>query len=127
MQEFKGTPGPWILDERVACVAIYPKGRKNDTNGCHADDERNIAYSSKGAEYDDVVGYWSMDKKTVHDFTLMAAAPDLLEALLQMVNRIEYYSSLKETEQPNIEDWAYTYNSGDMDGARAAINKALGK
>jgi len=54
-------------------------------------------------------------------------ADDLLKALQKMVERIEYYASLKETKQPNIEDWAYTYNSGDMDDARAAISKALGE
>ncbi|QOV59865.1 hypothetical protein AMN10_06810 [Klebsiella variicola] len=110
--EFKGTPGPWVLDERVACVAIYQKGRENDTNGCHADDERNIAYSRKGAEYDDVVGYWSMDKKTARDFALMAAAPELLEALQNMVEAYQYEASI---------------DNPALLSARAAIAKALGE
>ncbi|MDG0556546.1 hypothetical protein [Klebsiella quasipneumoniae] len=112
MNEFKGTPGPWVLDERVACVAIYPKGRESDTNGCHADDERNIAYSRKGAEYDDVVGYWSMDKKTVRDFTLMAAAPELLESLLECMEHMIWMS----------DDAKQCYAR-----AEAVIAKALGK
>ena len=57
---------------------------------------------------------------------LIAAAPELLEALTKMVERITYYAELKEGEIPNIEDWAYTYNSGDMAAARAAIAKATG-
>src|SRR5690625_8021289 len=57
---------------------------------------------------------------------LAAAAPELLEALMQMVERISYYAELKEEGIPNIEDWAYTYNSGDMQRARAAIAKAIG-
>lgn len=82
-----------------------------------------------GAGFNDDGVYFTFDDTTIHraDVRLMEAAPDLLEALQQMVGRIEYYASLKETEQPNIEDWAYTYNSGDMDEARAAISKALGE
>lgn len=127
MSEFKGTPGPWVVDVRGGCVAVYQNGRQEDTNGCHFDDERNIAYSNKGAEYDKVVGYWNMDKKTIRDFTLIAAAPELLEALKEMVGCIDYYAGLKESEQPNIEDWAYASNSAEIVKARLAIAKALGK
>jgi len=49
MSEFKGTKGPWISDVRGGCVAVYQDGRQEDTQGCHRDDERNIAYSNKGA------------------------------------------------------------------------------
>ncbi|MFC2783171.1 hypothetical protein ACHHZC_11080 [Citrobacter freundii complex sp. 2024EL-00228] len=127
MREFKGTPGPWVVDIRGGCVAVYQNGRQKECDGCHPDDERNIAYSNKGAEYDRVVGYWSMDKKTIRDFTLMSAAPELLEALQKMIGCIEYYASLKESDQPNIEDWAYANNSAEVEMSRAAIAKALGK
>lgn len=61
------------------------------------------------------------------DGLVMAAAPRLLRALIDMVDRIEYYASLKEGSiSPNIEDWAYTYNSTDMENAREAIKAALG-
>lgn len=82
-----------------------------------------------GAGFNDDGVYFTFDDTTIHrgDVRLMEAAPDLLEALQKMVERIEYYASLKETGQPNIEDWAYTYNSSDMDEARAAISKALGE
>lgn len=77
MSEFKGTKGPWISDVRGGCVAVYQDGRQEDTQGCHRDDERNIAYSNKGAEYDEVAGFWVMDKRAIHDFNLIAAAPEL--------------------------------------------------
>lgn len=125
MKEFKGTPGPWIVDKRVACVAIYPDGRHGDTEGCHSDDERNIAYSCKGAEYDDVVGYWSMDKQTVQDFTLMAAAPDLLEALQGYMSAVsEMNEAMKDGY--NVQG-AISALIGWEDMARAAISKALGE
>lgn len=108
MEGFKGTPGPWIVDIRGGCVAVYQHGRQEDTNGRHRDDDRNIAYSNKGAEYDRVVGFWSMDKETIHDFTLIAAAPELLEALQAVVA---------------VADRA----TDEFDMARAAIKKALGQ
>ena len=95
----KHTPGPWYWDSEGL-------GNKN-----------HIVF---GKEYP-----FEMTSKA--NKSLITAAPDLLEALQHMVERIEYYASLKETGQPNIEDWAYTYNSGDMDDARAAISKALGE
>lgn len=114
MKEFKGTPGPWVVDVRGGCVAVYPDGEQWETPGCHYDDKRNIAYSNKGAEYDAVVGYWNMDKKTIRDYTLIAAAPDLLKALQKM-----FRSGQKQ-------NWNERYES-EMNAARAAISKALGE
>lgn len=108
MNEFKGTPGPWVVDIRGGCVAVYPDGEQWETPGCHRSDERNIAYSDKGAAYDEKAGYWSMDKKTVHDYTLIAAAPELLEAL-QIICFFEDISSAQR------------------EIAEAAIAKALGE
>lgn len=114
MKDFKGTPGPWVVDVRGGCVAVYPDGEQWETPGCHYDDKRNIAYSNKGAEYDAVVGYWNMDKKTIRDYTLIAAAPDLLEALQRM-----YRAGQKQ-------NWNERYES-EMNATRAAIGKALGE
>ncbi len=119
MDKFEGTPGPWVVDVRGGCVAVYQDGRQEDTNGCHCDDDRNIAYSNKGAEYDVVVGYWGMDKKTIRDFTLIAAAPDLLAALQDLIGNYDEFR-------------IRTGRVGDTQhevilSARAAIAKALGK
>ena len=49
---------------------------------------------------------------------------ELLEALKAIEARITYYAGLAEGEAPNIEQWAYTDQSGDLASARAAIAKA---
>lgn len=120
MSEFKGTPGPWISDVRGGCVAVYQDGRQEDTQGCHRDDERNIAYSNKGAEYDEVVGFWAMDKRTIHDFNLIAAAPELLECCLRIQAQFR---------QAGIESKAGSLNPVEDNAAQidAAIAKALGQ
>lgn len=126
MKEFKGTPGPWVVDIRGGCVAVYPDGKQCETPGCHHDDKRNIAYSNKGAEYDEVVGYWSMDKKTISDYTLIAAAPDLLEALQLSLNAMNEMGDILNfhdlAEQSKVDELTPAF-----DKARAAISKALGE
>ncbi|MGO0676014.1 hypothetical protein [Citrobacter werkmanii] len=118
MSEFKGTPGPWVVDIRGGCVAVYQNGRQKECDGCHRDDERNIAYSNKGAEYDRVVGYWSMDKKTIRDFTLMSAGPELLEALQDFMSE----------SSGNSKSCGHDFECiCRFDKARTAIAKALGK
>ncbi|MEM8325285.1 hypothetical protein Q4S25_18655 [Morganella morganii] len=106
--EFKGTPGPWVADIRCGCCAVYQKNRANDAAGCHRDDDRNIVYSSKGARYDEKLGHWVMDEEAQANFTLIAAAPDLLNALINLIE----YLKLNETAEAHA--------------AMIAINKALG-
>lgn len=104
MKEHDYTHGPWHVSNEGKLVI--------------RDDEWLVPVATAG---------YATNDEELATANLIAAAPDLLEALQHMVERIEYYASLKETDQPNIEDWAYTYNSGDMDEARAAISKAFGE
>ncbi|EMR9403234.1 hypothetical protein WKN98_001638 [Escherichia coli] len=117
--EFKGTPGEWIADIRGGCAAIYPKDRANDTPGCHYSDERNIAYSTKGANYDVAAGYWNLDPSVEHDFRLMAAAPKLLVALQDMVALVKS-RAYPQPDKP-LSDW------GRADAAELIIKEALGE
>ena len=57
---------------------------------------------------------------------LIAAAPELLEALEALVKRVEYYSAIPEDQRPTIEQWEYTEGSSEMSAARAALAKAKG-
>lgn len=105
MSEFKGTPAPWTGKDINIC--------SQDRAGLQ------IAFLTTG----------NVDRRTegLANAHLISAAPELLKTLLQMVERIEYYATMHDQKKPNIEDWAYTYNSSDMDEARNAIKKALGK
>ncbi len=111
MKEFKGTRGPWVADIRGGCAAIYPSCRSDDTPGCHCDDERNIAFSSKGAKYNGM--HWEIDGSVEHDFNLMSAAPELLEALQETINEAGIWLS---TQKPELKE-----------KIESAINKALGE
>lgn len=116
MKEFKGTPGPWVADIRGGCAAIYPSCRYDDTPGCHRDDGRNIAFSSKGAKYNGM--HWEIDGSVEHDFNLMAAAPELLEALRQLRDYVEDVCAVSSSDCDKEHPLML---------ATAAIKKALGE
>ncbi|WP_368941406.1 hypothetical protein [Citrobacter werkmanii] len=99
MSEFKGTPGPWFIAD--------------DALG-------NMTHIVLSKQY-------PFEMMSEENLALITAAPELLEALQKMIGCIEYYASLKESDQPNIEDWAYANNSAEVEMSRAAIAKALGK
>lgn len=107
--EAKFTPGPWFTSRPHG--TIYIEARLRGTT------LQEVAS----------VGPTETANQQEANARLIAAAPELLEALSKMVDRITYYAELKSGEIPNIEDWAYTYNSGDMIAARAAIAKATGE
>ena len=75
------------------------------------------------------IGFVSSDRhgEPEANARLIAAAPELLEALQRIEKRIAYYASLADGEAPNIEQWSYTDQSGDVAFARAAIAKATGE
>lgn len=116
MKEFKGTQGPWVADIRGGCAAIYPVCRSDDTPGCHADDDRNIVFSSKGAKYNGM--HWELDDSVEHDFKLMAASPDLLSALQQLLEIYDDHSG---------KVWTTSSKRRALDNARVAVNKSLGE
>lgn len=102
----KHTQGPWEASGRYVRTPLTEEG-----GGWMIADCRDVSLPS-----DEVRA----------NARLISAAPELLEALEAMVERIEYYAECKADGTPNIEDWAYTYSSGDMKKARAAITKATG-
>lgn len=90
MKEFKGTPGPWYWDEEGL-------GSKN-----------HIVF---GKEY-------PAEMTSKANKALIAAAPELLEALQNMIGAFD--NPIVRRKLPS------TFNCEAIQSARAAINKALG-
>lgn len=77
--ETKFTKGEWVADIRGGCCAVYEKAREDDTPGMHDDDDRNIYYSRSGAKYNG--RHWEMSEEAKANAHLIAAAPEMYEAL----------------------------------------------
>ncbi|WP_186177756.1 hypothetical protein [Burkholderia gladioli] len=101
------TPGPWELE-----VSSWDNQRIYGNDARVPGERRFIA---------EVSLYWDGANANAK---LIAAAPELIEALKTLVERIEFYSAMKDDERPNIEQWEYTEGSSDMAKARAALAKA---
>jgi hypothetical protein len=101
------TPGPW---------AVVGKS-EGDGIVCFVGSLEVVTTTDKDPEQYDVEA----------DARLIAAAPELLEAAEIIEDRIAYYASLYEEGAPNIEEWGYMDNSGDMAKMRRAIAKAKGE
>lgn len=123
------TPGPWIASDYYSDATTIIDG----SGFSIADAPRCLIHEGwpdKGFEHwaDSPEAHrWISEEEQRANARLIAAAPELLEALQEMVSRIEYYANLDDSQKPSIEDWESTYNSSDMDAARAALAKALGQ
>lgn len=99
MKEFKGTPGPWIADKTSRAVGPVS----------HDDDQSyGILIPVAWVEFDQCVGIQASNQR------LIAAAPELLEALQKMLSK-----AYKQ-------NWNDAYPE-EIQSAQAAINKALGE
>lgn len=95
MKEFQGTPGPWIADKISRAVGPIS----------HDDDQSyGILIPVAWVEFDQDVGIQASNQR------LIAAAPELLEALIKLVDIVD--------------DMVH---GPSTDAAHAAINKALGE
>lgn len=103
--EFKGTPAPWLTDR----------------NNCHSGHIATV----HGCENNDWVEIWSTDwpeSESVQEANahLIAAAPELLESLRELVSAMERY-------EIDVDESAPVEHKKMMKKAKAAITKALGQ
>ena len=99
MKEFKGTPGPWVADKTSR--AVGPISRDDDQS-------YGMVIPAAWIEFDQEVEIHESNQN------LIAAAPELLEALQRMVNKA------------HKQNWNDAYPE-ELQSAQAAINKALGE
>ncbi|EII0753639.1 TPA: hypothetical protein OKD33_000388 [Escherichia coli] len=108
MKEFNGTPGKWSFshssasDASVACIEI------NSSESLH-----EIAYLQSTPSRIEGYNQTSFDK-TIANAHLIAAAPDLLNALQAMLNK-----AYKQNWNDHYPD--------EVSKAQSAISKALGE
>ena len=96
MKEFKGTQGPWHVSDEGTLVV------RDDMWFSHV--ASNIGYST--------------DDEDVANANLIAASPDLLAALQQLLEIYDDHSGIF---------WTTSSKRRALDNARAAVNKALGE
>lgn len=104
MKEFQGTPGPWIADKTSRAVGPVS----------HDDDQSyGILIPVAWVEFDQDEGIQASNQR------LIAAAPELLEALKELISGYEDHEHLGMFDM---------LVHGDLiQKANAAINKALGE
>lgn len=95
MSEFKGTPGPWSTDR---AGDVFAEGGRNDG-------QFGIVAGVAGAD-------WSAED--VANANLIAAAPELLEALQSILSKA------------HKQNWNDKYPE-EVEAAQAAIDKAFGQ
>lgn len=96
MEKFKGTPGPWNVDVN----GVQAKWNVDDVDG------NSVALTQQLQNDKD----WS---KRDANTRLIAAAPELLEALQETIHEVGHWLS---TQKPELKE-----------KIEAAINKALGE
>ena len=100
----KHTPGPWSVDCRVGCIAVYPAG---ESHNC-LDLAKEWAIHFKGGRQvvDDngIFCRWTMDDEAIANAHLISAAPDLLHELEMthaalMISKIGHYVDSPQCER----------------------------
>lgn len=92
------TPGPWKADIRTGIAVVY----HDDENNCLMGDEDNVicAWHGERVVGDDDLPRWRMDEEDIANARLIAAAPELLEALEALLKSLpgtRYYYRPKIT------------------------------
>lgn len=113
------TPGPWLAEtnEKSACVSIY--GPRGDGNVRQSDGLGRLVTVECATEPDAVM-FSPMNEEDVANARLFAAAPDLLVALVELVER-----NIKRG--PFDEPLGESEQEPEINRALAAIAKAKGK
>lgn len=119
MSEAKHTAGPWFADADGRIWRRHPSELYENGGGVAGD--KPLAVAHKGWHRDDEIGY-PIDANA----RLIAAAPELLEALEGILRADEWVSDASLAQDHELQRRAPKLHEESMDKARAAIAKAKG-
>lgn len=107
MEKFKGTPGPWrVSDDNYTFQHVAHDFYHQISAGCgYLNEREGMGFSLSGP-------------MSIHDANLIAAAPELLEALRQLRDYVEDVCAVSSSDCDKEHPLML---------ATAAINKALGE
>jgi len=119
--ESKHTPGPWeVHDDHPERACIYIR----QTEAPYWADIAALYHAPGEEDEKDITGIWRNDPVRVANARLIAAAPDLLEALERCE---EYFDERADTDQPAACDGPIPNEEMCMQMmVRAALSKATG-
>ncbi len=115
MAEPKWTPGPWKADIRRGCVVIYPANEHHESLGRA---EEWAIHCKVGRLVRDDQGRplrWEVPEEVVANARLIAAAPDLYDALVALSAAVECC-----LDEPDVVKHA-------VEEAKVALRKARGE
>ena len=94
----------WILDVRVGCVAVYPDNEITRSHlPCIPDPEVCLYFKSGKRVMDDKeeFDYWTVKDEDLANAQLIAAAPELYEALKELTSQVSvmgYFNPEKQEQ-----------------------------
>lgn len=83
----KHTPGPWKIDERIGCIAVYPESEKHH---CLAIPLNNFIAYWHGYNKGDG---WEISEKDLANAKLIAAAPMMLKEMEESLELLQKYDA----------------------------------
>jgi hypothetical protein len=100
----KHTPGPWKLDERVGCVAVYAGTARN----CLEDPPDSFIFYRHGLK--DAQEKWYVPEEQLANARVIAAAPELLEAAkwaLRGLEKLAAEEAKRRGSTPELCDYTF--------------------
>ena len=111
----KFTKGPWKVDKRVGCIAVYPEGI---VHSCLSGTEQSFIHYKNGyREFDKKGAFveWQVDEEAIANAHLISAAPELYNTLDAIVKKIAKDGNVKVTASDEFQNAVKALAKADGD------------